>query len=409
MMNKNQEADKTSGIGKVILEEFLQYFFANPIKATLGGALFFGGVQLLIYFIYIDFMPDMTLESIASLMIAASALGLYGLFFITSAFALPGLTLNLITRTKTNDFASSHLLIISLSAALISASLFHALKYEYLTWLFAGIMLLVAPSLGIWANRKQIANKVACAVDSTNICPNTPTLPLQNWRKTWLRSAAATFALALLFCLPLGFFSILSERNYINTVLTGQIDYIFLLFALLMAVLTAGMAASNPSHPSPFKKALLIGPILLFFTLVDTGSFSFFLSIPIKILGQGEIGIARIAVTGATCNEINEAIGQRVCKAVKNDEVTAICPVTIRSRIGSQAVLEFPLMKEEIDQMNQPGTALTYTNGALNGRTGQNLVHRAIIDKTKLLSWQPLLNGGKQAMLNCPRILPHQR
>jgi len=129
---------------------------------------------------------------------------------------------------------------------------------------------------------------------------------------------------------------------------------------------------------------------LLLLLLMLVGNFSGIAMLPISMLSQGEINTARIVVSQAGCQEINLALGESVCPVSESDVPAAICPVMLRSRIGSQAVLEFAPIQVSDEEKRLAWVSASKAEGADKER---NLVRRVIIDKAKLLSWQPLLPG----------------
>lgn len=80
---KNQTID----IG--ITEILLGYAIKNPIGTLSSCAMIFGGLLLLIYFINIQFLPDITLESAISILYSISFLGSLFIAMFAIFMAIP--------------------------------------------------------------------------------------------------------------------------------------------------------------------------------------------------------------------------------------------------------------------------------------------------------------------------------
>ena len=143
--------------------------------------------------------------------------------------------------------------------------------------------------------------------------------------------------------------------------------------------------------------------------LSATGNFSVFSVIAVQLLGVGEINAARVVVSGKGCQEVNEALGQRVCMDRGDDKATSICPVTIRARIGSQVVLEFAPLVVHTDEATRMKSVLWAASVREDGATQERkLVRRVIIDKARVLGWQPLPGLGEHQVVVPPLSGPEQ-
>ncbi|NUE66453.1 hypothetical protein [Snodgrassella sp. ESL0253] len=115
----------------------------------------------------------------------------------------------------------------------------------------------------------------------------------------------------------------------------------------------------------------------------------------IKALRIGDINSARITVSKETCQEINHTLGQKVCDSQSHEASSAICPVMITSRIGNQMVLEFsPLEEIKSKKNNESEKNKNYswitTKGVDKSGISIRITRMVILDKSKILGWQPL-------------------
>jgi hypothetical protein len=161
-----------------------------------------------------------------------------------------------------------------------------------------------------------------------------------------------------------------------------------------------------------WKLSIVMGGIVFYYALSATGSFSAIPAIVVRVLSLGDISAARLVVSGDACNQINGAVGQQVC-ASDSSGASTICPVIIRSRIGSDVVLEFAeLAAEKIDHkpverkmlgkvrdLAPQGTGRVNadhrffwitTDGAVDGKSGVKISRRVILEKSNISAWRPL-------------------
>ena len=225
------------------------------------------------------------------------------------------------------------------------------------------------------------------------------------------------------------------KRNFLWSlcvVLPLVVMYI-MVFLLFLTIWVSGDISNETVNSFTFKIALIIGLsaicsffiglshnikqiiislIISFFLLICilylTNSLQNVLFIGIKHFRIGEINSARLAVTGKTCQEINLTFGKKVCESKSDEAITTICPVMIKSRIGSEMVLEFIALEEiaskqnnepnknsnasmSQDNIHQPKHfSWITTKTPDNNDISKRITQLVILDKTKILSWQPL-------------------
>jgi hypothetical protein len=179
-------------------------------------------------------------------------------------------------------------------------------------------------------------------------------------------------------------------RSASNTHAATQLLLLTVVIAFSAAVIGAVRSSDT------VKVSAILAPGLLFLVLNFTGSFTAIPAMAMRVLGQGEIGAARIVVSGKTCREINETLGQRVCDEEAKEDATAVCPAMIKSRIGSQMVLDFAPIAMDVSDINKPQLVWVTSEKKMSEQAGPSIVRRVILDKAKIISWQPLRTLGER-------------
>lgn len=161
---------------------------------------------------------------------------------------------------------------------------------------------------------------------------------------------------------------------------------------ILVLVSIATWFIGSAKAQNKVQVTMLMAPALLFVLLAIMGNLSAPAAFAIRVLGLGEIQAARLAVANKGCLSINEQLGQRVCSPSGDGSVTGICPVMIKSRIGSQFLLEFaPMAVQEEENTHKPVVSwATRIKNGTSGETPRTLVRRALVDKSEVLGWRTL-------------------
>lgn len=330
-------------------------------------------------------MPEVNLESVSSVLYAVAVLGLVISAYTMLALVAPGMALAGV-KEWFGVYATPHLVCISISAALIWV-LQLLQQFDISTFSLWGNLLisfgigLVFPAIALFYSAKIRSTGGHGAPASSHAWS-----PQVNFFTAYWTSVAVTAFIFGVLMLSLMFIVIIGMGGDIRTASNELAVLQLVLLVLLIAgsALTIGLSQSSDR----VKIAFFVAPTLLFVILAVTGSFSSIPAMAMKALGQGEINTARIAVTGSACREINQALGQRVCAQADEDDVVAICPVMIKSRIGSQVVLEFAPVG--VDAAPSQNIHWTTTKNKTDENRGQSISRRVILDKAKMLSWQPL-------------------
>ena len=374
-------------------EKLRQYLMENPLKFASSAILMWGMGLLLTFFLRIRYMPEVNLESVSSVLYAVAVLGLVISAYTMLALIAPGLALANVKETF-GRYAKPHLTCICIGAAavlilqLVQAFGFISLS-EGWNWTASGLIVLCAAGVAsVWSQRMPPASG-----PSSEPAPGTHRWsPKVNHKAGFVASVAVTIYISGVLIFSLLFVAIIGMGGDIRTASNGWA--VSQLVMLLILITACAFAIALSKAADRIKIAFVVAPTLLFMILVVTGSFSSIPAMAMKALGQGEISIARIAVTGSTCREINQTLGQRVCAEADKDDIVAVCPVMIKSRVGSQVVLEFAPIRA--DAKDAQSIHWTTTKNKTDNNPGQALTRRVILDKAKMLSWQPLQTISEQ-------------
>lgn len=374
-------------------KRLVNYFVDNPIKIISMAIMFFGGLILLMYFIRIGFMPDIDFKSSTSLIYAVALLGMFFSSYMMLMMVVPGLVL-FRAKKATKNITARHIFCITIGASICWAvficNQFGFIQNILMYGAFVCVVLLV-PALGVWMDRKWSLPNDA-KMEEENCRVDAPTVdPLKSKLKAFGWSLLMIVILAFFLTIPILFIGVIGMTGEIRNASNSQ-AVLGLILMVLSVSLSAGVIAAGRSKDVA-KFSIVIAPSLMILVLVTAGNPSVFSFIAIKALGQGEIRAGRLVVSGKTCREINQTLGQNVCVNTADERATAICPVTIRSRIGSQALLEFAPLMIDVGK-NQPNWVVTA--GKTDDNKGVLLRRRVILDKAKLLSWQPLEGFGEE-------------
>ncbi|KQW45567.1 hypothetical protein ASD88_11740 [Pelomonas sp. Root662] len=350
-----------------LVAKLLDHAAANPIKVLSVAALLFGGLLLLVYFARIEFLPDINLEAAPSLLYATALMGLLIVSFAAASMVMPGLLL----AYWRDDAAESHF-----SDVLIAAAL-NALTWGVaLSWLFGqlgGITALCitaalwCASMVLWV--RWIASRQPRASGFYRHA-------LNRLGARWLLPAAFS---ALLMVTPVAFIFAFGLRG--DIVYASNAQAIGRLVLLVLAASTVFISLSQSG--SRIRTAAFLAALLLFLVFAATGSFSAASVMVVGKLGLGEYTAVRAVVSGKTCRQINLALGQAVCRETADEDATVICPAVLRSRIGSQALLEFAAMSIE-----RSGTNASLAWQSIPEQRDKPVHYRRVVlDKAQLLTW----------------------
>ncbi|MCO6506314.1 MAG: hypothetical protein J6570_04295 [Snodgrassella sp.] len=395
VINKNSETLKK--VTKSISDFLIHYIQNNLIKFLSICILCFGGWLLLVFFININYMPEISIESITSIIYAVAILGLvlfiYSLLFIT----LPGLFLSY-EKQKVTGVSKWHIFILNVDAALIWFLIISLQLCEFTTINKKTFIILIATIiiilfiLSMLLSNKQFFKKYSEQKKTyvTKLKKSDIYHVNINRKQNFLWSLTIISVTTISYAMCIFSISFFWLNGSINT--ENDYSFIFKSIYFIFLIILSTTFIGSLKFPESLKFALALSPLLLFIILFLTKSFSTFSLYSIKILRLGEVNSTRIVVSGKTCQTINYSLGKKVCEGQSDDSVTAICPVLIKSRIGNEMVLEFaPLYKNKSKENNKWNNFFWITTKNTDNRDRNiEMSQIVILDKSKILSWQPL-------------------
>lgn len=357
-------------------QKIIDYALKNPGSALSICILTFGGLLLLIYFFRIGFLPDIELESATTLLYATAILGLSVLVFFSSCFIAPAFLAKIMLESfkEQGQLTAGRALRFSGLAAFsfwilltISVQYGHPFGWSLIISGIVVIIILLATSLYYSA------------------CPKVKDEKLQKLGRPkycaalWVTGAAIlqSILLAIVFLITFG----LGRDGAFQ-----KEDNWTLLIVLMPLLLSAfiPLLIQKTSWREAIRLMAAIGPVLLILVLLLTESFSYPSALVVARLGAGEFETTSLVLSGKGCKQFNLALGGEHCIEVKDDEPTTLCPVTLRSRIGGQILIEVSPMS-----LSQNETLVWVKRSGVNSEAPSR--RRVVLDKSALLAWSSLL------------------
>jgi hypothetical protein len=356
------------------LKRLVDYAVDSPAKTLSLTVLTYGGVLLLVYFARISFLPDVNLEAVTSVLYAVALVGLLLAGYTATTLVMPGLLLG--SNLDDGSLTKVQVGLVASVVAVVWIGLVLGLFSDLGEWFWIGcaVMALLALLAAAWRYRH------GWSVDKGSA-------------KQWSWAAAMAVVCSALMALPIVLVSVLGMHGD----LAHSDDWkaaVILIFAAIVIAMTAWLVGTMESSKR-WKFAMLLAPLMLFVVSMITGSFSAISVIAVNKLGLGEQHFVRAVVSGKTCKVVNQALGQNVCDPQAEDDApTAICPAVLRSRIGSQVLLEFSGIKLE----GTP-TKLTWATpaGIKVDSKQEPFFRRVVLPKEQLLTWSSLSQQVEQA------------
>lgn len=357
-------------------KRLLDYAFANPVKTLSVTVLAYGGLLLLVYFARISFLPDVNLDALASVLYAVALVGLLLAGYTATTLVLPGLVLG--GCLDDGSLTKPQVAWVATISALVWMLLVIGLLFEFgnLVWLTSVLMAVIALlALGLWR---------------VWVRPN-------GGIRQPLWAAAMVLVCTVLMTVPMALISALGlhgdlahSRNWSAAVA---------LSCTAFGIAATALMVGATERPKRWRYALLIAPSMLLVFSMVTGSFSAISVVAVSKLGLGEQHFVRAVVSGKTCKVVNEALGQAVCDPkAEEGAATTICPVVLRSRIGSQVLLEFASLELVI----KDGAAQLKWKTA--GKDAPFFA-RVVLPKEQLLTWSSLQPVAKSASAPASDVL----
>lgn len=310
---------------------WLRYARQNPVALLTALTLTCGGMLLLVFFLRIGFMPDIDAAGSTALLFAAAFVGLGTVIGSMVITVLPGMAVRYLF-----DDAGLPVRALSLAAALLPAILL-------IIWVLASVF---APGLrAVVTDTVAYGSLVVVAVLGG---------ALSAWRSqdqerfgsAWLlrcasrkwavTSGAALWAgsmlIALRFALHLG-----SDSEYTPWTTVSLITL------WLMLITAANVGTALLALRRAWRASVVFALLGLAVLVLMTGSFSTVSATTVKLLGLGEVQDVDVVVKAEVCQALRLTASSAIrCSPAAEAGEGILRNVILRSRIGSQVVIEMP-------------------------------------------------------------------
>lgn len=354
-----------------------KYALESPVATATAGVLLTGGLLLLVYFARIGYLPDVNLEAVASVLYAVALLGLVIAGYAALTLVMPGLLLGT-SRDGNRAIADKHVWGAAAASAIIWASiivvLFRSRSSSFWVVATGAVAICALAATGFLARKGKLSQEQ----------------PLKVLKPLWWVVVLTVYC-AFLMLVPMTFISMLGLHG--DLARADDWTAIFTLIATASGIaFTAGLLGTLEARKR-WRAAMLLAPLMLLLFSLLTGSFSAISVIVVARLGLGETPFVRAVVSSKTCHQVNQVLGQKVClPAADDDAPVAICPAVLRSRIGSQVLLEFASLAIGTPKEDGKKARLVWTSPtAWEGLdTKEVLFRRVVLDKEQLLTWTSL-------------------
>lgn len=374
------------------LKRLLNYAVDNPAKTLSLTVLSYGGLLLLVYFARIGFMPEVSLESLTSVLYAVALLGLMVACYVTATLVIPGIYLGE-ARDGNPAITDASVALVAFAVAVGWGIAFAAILYGWNVWVCACAVLAIAGYVFcVW--RVSSADSPPKSAAPTQL--DQPA-KVDIWREPRVWIVVNTLICGFLTLIPLTLVAVLGLRG--DLVYADSTKVMFSLVMSIAVIAAVAMVLGSTEKAKRWRMAIVLGPLLLFWVSLMTGSFSAISAVAVNKLGLGEYPFVRAVVSGKTCKQVNHALGQMVCDPGAGDDMpTSICPALLRSRIGSQVVLEFASLVVERGERKEVRMKWATSAGQPEQEGEGPKFRRVVLAKEQLLSWSNLPHRPVSAM-----------
>jgi MFS family permease len=313
----------------------LKYVQENPIKVGVAVVLGIGGVLILIFFAQLKIMPDIDLASSTAVLAAVALVGLLVFGFVSFTAVIPGVGTRHIAEEA--EITLDKFTVISMFVpALTLIGLIIIQAYELSSWLAsweANHLLGFTASLALLLSAVAIRRTKLTASSTPAYRPGKVELPkalkaLGLWfaMMLWILGIFFTFYLYLMFAQHSG---------------RGELETLFYALLWIAFATMTNVALAMFKSSESLRATLIIAPLSCYLLLIFSGNFSVISVTAIKALGFGEVGPTRIVLSASACKALNQSVGGKAKCQIKPDQGSGyICPVNIKSRIGSQVLID---------------------------------------------------------------------
>lgn len=309
-------------------------FKAAPFKALSLLTLTLGGLMLLMFFVRLGTVPDLDFASTTASMAAVAVLGLLLMTFVGGSTIAAGL----MTRAMFVDGRQQKLEVVDLVLfalpGLLTAVGLIATSNEANGW---SLIAMVCFGLVILPFLQLLRHGVSQAPNGKGDTQR------HDQSKSWPGSLGLFLRLVVAFIwLGSCVFAFLTLYDFWPTEREGaSFRVVLILWIALCAVLNASMVLwSNKTRLEEAVGIALLSIAGLFGLSALSENWTGVPVAAVRALGLGEQAVG-VVVTAVGCDTFNKAArGQVVCQLDNDNRTGWVCPVILRSRIGSPYVFE---------------------------------------------------------------------
>lgn len=306
---------------------------AHPFKTTSVGVLTLGGLLLLLFFCQLGDMPDINLASSTSILAAVAMVGLLVAIVIGASTVAPGLVLH--GPNKDTAWLRSVPTMLLSATPGIALVLVMALQFVLeIEWFPAPNTLgLCAAMAWVIADARvhHLTTKGEIVLKDVG-----KRRVLHYWANVGALAYHSMFWILCIALVVLSLFHLYRDEDHSV--------WLFCLTAVMWVGFCCAMnvfLVTSQDRATPRVVVSSIGfALLMLMTL--TRNYTGIAVAAVRATGQGGDIPVRLVVTAKGCEILNKAVsGDPVCAAANADDPAVVCPVVLRSKIGTPFFIEF--------------------------------------------------------------------
>ena len=325
------------------------YLQANPLQSAFAVTCTFGGILLLLFFAQLHAMPELDLAGASALLLAVAAVGLVFTFLPALCAIGAGLSIQAYgpEAAPLREGCFAWLLPVQVIISLAGSGIVWGIyPSEVLVSSLVLVLMVVAAAFYAWW-------LPGCLV------PDLRTRVAYFFAYAWL-SMVYLISVGLAFVL---FWALSSQ------VANSQDRVLRLLGWMICCIFLNQLIAQLKYFKLGIDFAAICLSALILFSISNS-----VMELPkavVRSLGLGDMPVA-LVVTEGGCQHLNQASGIKVCEVRANEKSALVCPVLLRSRIGSPYFVGFSPFSPQ---------------GAWPANTLPTRTAAVAIPKTEVLSW----------------------
>lgn len=312
----------------------------HPFKIGSLVLLTMGGLMLLVFFLHLGEMAEVNLAGSTSLLAAVALIGTLVVLFLGGT----AIAIGLMYRGLPDEAHPVRSVTAMLCSAIPSLAIFVAAAIEQVwgyrlvqpnAWVKVALGLSTAISTGLLIYFAVVGRIALAGLSFWKAFGRLVLTFALIWffGAMWTTVGAATTALSLL--------ALMAPSESADTAAKSLLAW------NLFCIATNVALASVPKKKEAFATVFLVGIGFLLLTILSRN----LAGVPIaavRALGLGDFP-ARLVVTATGCEIVNNAAGQKVCSVPDGERTGVICPVIVRSAIGTPFLVQLSPWSEDLE------------------------------------------------------------